>query len=64
MTPSQYSCANNVAIVAIVCNVCVTVVAGVAAAPGSRVQGTAKAYNLKGRKWIFCIQHFVKYREK
>jgi len=64
LTPSQYSCAPNVAIVETVCDVCVTVVASVAAAPGSRIQGAKKAYNLKGRKWIFCIQQFVKYREK
>jgi hypothetical protein len=50
--------------VEIVCNVYVNVVVSVAAAPGSRVQGPTKAYNLKGRKWIFCIQNFVKYREK
>jgi hypothetical protein len=64
VTPSQYFFAPNVAIVEIVCNVCVTVVASGASAPGSRVQGAAKAYNLKERKWIFCIQQFVKYREK
>jgi hypothetical protein len=64
VTPSQYSYAPNVAIVEIVCDVCVTVVASVAATPGSRVQGAAKAYDLKRRKWIFCIQQFVKCRAK
>jgi len=64
VTTSQYSCAPNVAIVEIVCDVCITVVASGAAAPGSRVQGAAKAYNLRGRKCIFRIQQFVKYRAK
>ena len=61
MTQSQYSCVPNFAIVEIVCDVCVTVLESSAAALGSRVQGAAKVYNLKGRKWIFCIQQFVKY---
>jgi hypothetical protein len=64
VTPSQYSCARNVAIVEIVRDVYVTVAMSVAAVPGSRVQGPAKAYHLKGRKWMFCIQQFVKYVEK
>jgi len=42
VTPSQYSCASNVAVVEIVWNVYVTVVVRGAAAPGSKVQGAAK----------------------